>query len=70
MADTVEKQYSEAKKRINRLTQSLLAKAFRGELVPQDPNNEPASELLKQIQTERENKTETKPKRIIKAKKK
>lgn len=70
MADTVEKQYSEAKKRINRLTQSLLAKAFRGELVPQDPNDEPASELLKRIQTEREKKTEAKPKRIIKAKKK
>ncbi|MGV8837855.1 MAG: restriction endonuclease subunit S, partial [Cellvibrio sp.] len=60
----------EAKKRIDRLTQSLLAKAFRGELVPQDPNDGPASELLKRIQTERENKTEAKPKRIIKAKKK
>jgi type I restriction enzyme S subunit len=70
LADTVEKQYSEAKKRIDRLTQSLLAKAFRGELVPQDPNDEPASELLKRIQAERENKTEAKPKRIIKAKKK
>lgn len=70
LAATVEKQYSEAKKRIDRLTQSLLAKAFRGELVPQDPNDEPASELLKRIQTERENKTEAKPKRIIKAKKK
>ena len=28
---------------------SLLAKAFRGELVPQDPNDEPASELLKRL---------------------
>ena len=36
------------------LTQSILAKAFRGELVPQDPNDEPASELLKRIQAERE----------------
>jgi len=27
----------------------LLAKAFRGELVPQDPNDEPASELLARI---------------------
>ena len=33
--------------------QSILAKAFRGELVPQDPNDEPASELLKRIQQER-----------------
>jgi hypothetical protein len=34
-------------------TQSILAKAFRGELVPQDPNDESASELLKRIQEER-----------------
>jgi len=34
----------------DKLTQSILAKAFRGELVPQDPNDEPASELLKRIQ--------------------
>jgi type I restriction enzyme S subunit len=53
LADTVEKQYLEAKKRLDRLTQSLLAKAFRGELVPQDPNDEPAAELLKRIQAER-----------------
>ncbi len=26
-----------------------LTKAFRGELVPQDPNDEPAEELLKRI---------------------
>ncbi len=49
LADTVEKQYEEAKKRTDRLTQSILAKAFRGEMVPQDPNDEPASELLKRI---------------------
>ncbi|WNB75367.1 hypothetical protein [Methylomonas koyamae] len=30
-----------------------LAKAFRGELVPQAPNDEPAAELLKRIQAER-----------------
>ena len=53
LADTVEKQYLDAKKRIDRLTQAILAKAFRGELVPQDPNDEPASELLKRIQAER-----------------
>jgi type I restriction enzyme, S subunit len=27
----------------------VLAKAFRGELVPQDPNDEPASALLERI---------------------
>jgi len=31
------------------LTPASLAKAFRGELVPQDPNDEPASELLARI---------------------
>ena len=32
-----------------RLTTATLAKAFRGELVPQDPGDEPASDLLKRI---------------------
>ena len=36
------------------LDQSILAKAFRGELVPQDPNDEPASELLARIRAARE----------------
>lgn len=63
LADSVEKHYLEAKKRTDRLTQSLLAKAFRGELVPQDPNDEPASELLKRIQAEREQQYASKPKR-------
>ena len=53
-ADTVEKQYQQAIKRIDKLTQSLLAKAFSGELVPQDPNDEPADKLLARIQAERE----------------
>lgn len=38
---------------ISRLDQSILAKAFRGELVPQDPNDEPASVLLERIKAER-----------------
>ena len=32
---------------------SSLAKAFRGELVPQDPTDEPASVLLDRIRAER-----------------
>ena len=35
--------------RQRRWTPSLLAKAFRGELVPQDPNDEPAAELLQRL---------------------
>lgn len=36
------------------LRQSILKKAFSGQLVSQDPNDEPASELLARIQAERE----------------
>ncbi len=39
--------------RAARLRQSILEKAFRGELVPQDPNDEPASVLLERIRAER-----------------
>jgi type I restriction enzyme S subunit len=65
LADKVEKQYTQAKKSVDALTQSLLAKAFRGELVPQDPNDEPAELLLKRIQDERQQQVASKPKRKI-----
>lgn len=51
-ADRLEARLQTAKTAIERLTPALLAKAFRGELVPQDPNDETASELLKRLQTE------------------
>ncbi len=36
------------------LRQAILRHAFTGQLVPQDPNDEPATELLKRISAERE----------------
>ncbi len=38
--------------RAGRLRQTILKKAFAGELVPQNPADEPASVLLARIQTE------------------
>lgn len=52
-ADHLESRYTAARARIDRLTPSLLAKAFRGELVRQDPNDEPASHLLERISATR-----------------
>ncbi|MCO7631209.1 restriction endonuclease subunit S [Pseudomonas guariconensis] len=52
-ADQLEAKVASAKSRIDHLTQSILAKAFRGELVPQDPNDEPASVLLQRIKAQR-----------------
>lgn len=48
-ADRLEARLQAAQTAADRLAPSLLAKAFRGELVPQDPNDEPASELLKRL---------------------
>ena len=42
------------------LRQSILRHAFTGQLVPQDPNDEPASELLMRIAAEREARKKTK----------
>jgi type I restriction enzyme S subunit len=63
-ADRLEAQYQKARTHLDRLTPALLDKAFRGELVPQDPNDEPASLLLERIQAERQ----TTPKQTRKTK--
>ncbi|WP_428717871.1 restriction endonuclease subunit S [Undibacterium curvum] len=65
-ADNFEKQYTTAKDRLNCLSQSVLAKAFRGELVTQNPNDEPVSELLKRIKSI-ESKTKLKKKALPKS---
>ncbi len=48
-ADRLEARLQAARTAAERLTPALLAKAFRGELVPQDPADEPAAELLKRL---------------------
>jgi type I restriction enzyme S subunit len=52
-ADRLEAEAARARKLLDRLESAILAKAFRGELVPQDPNDEPASVLLERIRAER-----------------
>lgn len=52
--DKLAKGYGDDVSKLNQLDQSILAKAFRGELVPQDPDDEPASVLLERIRGERE----------------
>lgn len=64
-ADQLETRLADARQRVDALTQSILAKAFRGELVPQDPNDEPASVLLERIAAQRA--ADPKPKRGRKA---
>jgi type I restriction enzyme S subunit len=59
IADNIEQQYQQTETDLETLNQSILAKAFRGELVPQNPNDEPASVLLERIRKERE--TDSKP---------
>jgi len=50
VAEQIEESVTAATKRVNMIEQSVLAKAFRGDLVPQDPNGEPASVLLERIE--------------------
>jgi type I restriction enzyme, S subunit len=53
LADTLEARLAAARTHVDRLTPALLSKAFRGELVPQDPNDEPANVLLARIAAQR-----------------
>lgn len=72
-ADHLGEAVSSSHAELTQLDQSILARAFRGELVPQDPNDEPASVLLERIQRSREAASQTKtakkqPRRKSKAK--
>ncbi len=53
VADEVERVITENLEKAEQLKQSILKKAFEGRFVPQDPTDQPASELLAQIQAER-----------------
>jgi len=63
LADIIEKRVSAATAQAEKLVQAILAKAFRGELVPteaelarrEDRSYEPASALLAKIEAQREN---------------
>lgn len=50
-ASTIEKSVKITQAHCEKLTQSILAKAFRGKLVEQDPNDKPAEELLKKLRS-------------------
>ena len=62
LADLIKKRVESATKRADKLTQAILAKAFRGELVPTEAelarregrDYEPASALLERIRSDRE----------------
>jgi len=64
LAETIEKRVAAATARAEKLSQSILAKAFRGELVPTEAelarrerrSYEPASDLLARIKSDRESK--------------
>jgi len=51
--DRLASEATSARKLIDHLDQAVLAKAFRGELVPQDPSEEHASVLVERIRVER-----------------
>jgi len=51
--DHIDREVLTAELRGAQLRRSVLAAAFSGQLVPQDPNDEPASVLLERIQAER-----------------
>ncbi|WP_316229996.1 hypothetical protein [Bradyrhizobium sp. SZCCHNR1051] len=52
-ADRLEAEAARARALLDRLEAAILTKAFKVELVPQDPNDEPASVLLERIRAQR-----------------
>jgi len=63
VCDKLETLVNENLTKTESLRQSILKKAFAGELVPQDPNDESAEELLKRIRAEQQTQAKPKPTR-------
>ncbi len=53
LADSIEVRATAARSLAQRLSPLMIAKAFRGELLPQDPQDEPANALLERIDAQR-----------------
>ncbi len=54
LAGQLEVQSAKASGQVEELTPSLLARAVRGQVVPRDPDNEPAVKLVEQIRARSE----------------
>ena len=50
LADQLEERLAKALGQVEKLTPSLLARVFAGQLVPQDPADEPVEKLLARIE--------------------
>ncbi len=63
VTDEVERTVGACLQQAQRLRQSILKRAFEGKLVPQDPNDEPASVLLERIKLSKKSKDSKKESR-------
>lgn len=67
LADRIEARCNAARVQAQRLTSLVLAKAFRGELMPQDPNDEAASEMLARTAAQRANSAQPRKSRQVRS---
>ena len=65
VCDKIEESITQSLMQAEALRQSILKMAFEGKLVPQDPNDEPASKLLERIRGNRQSSIKSKPKKKV-----